>query len=61
MALTNLSSCDENIRDKIVQGGTWSQLSEILRTQDSNNNAGSDSIRLAACELMANLSLTSFI
>ena len=61
MALTNCSSTDPQIRDKIVAAGAFGHCSELIAMQTKNQNNADDDIRLAACELMANLSLTEMI
>lgn len=61
MALTNFSSTEPAIRNKIVAAGAWSHCSQLIAMQTKNQNSADDDIRLAACELMANLSLTEAI
>ena len=60
MALTNISSSDTSVREQIVTNGAWTCCSDILKAA-SHQGKASDQIRLAACELMANLSLAEQI
>jgi hypothetical protein len=58
LALVNVSAQDPLLRDKIVATGVWSELTSLISEHSKTENDAADSIRLAACELMANLSLT---
>jgi hypothetical protein len=42
LALTNISSCDQSIREKIVSFGVWPLLSDLLRHQESKESAATD-------------------
>jgi hypothetical protein len=46
------------IRERIVAAGAWKWLSYLVAHQNQGQNKADDEIRLAACELMTNLSLT---
>lgn len=55
LALTNISSVKE-CRQSIIKAGVWDHISEHIGGTTKQNDA-QDDIRLAACELMANLAL----
>jgi len=42
MALTNLSSTSEGIRDKIVTAGAWKHCSDMLSLHTKENNSADD-------------------
>jgi len=60
MALTNISSIDIHVREQIVANGAWAYCTDILKAA-SHQGTASDRLTLAACELMANLSLAEQI